>query len=260
MRVAAIQFPVLMDVDSNLRELQAAVAGLAPHTLVVAPEGCLSGYLPRPGFVAQLDDGTTARAIETAREIASRAQIHLVAGACLRIDGLWRNASFYMGPQKQLWRYDKINLAHSERGDFTPGDELPVAEVAIDGEPVRLGIQMCREIRYPEQWRLLAARGAQVIAYVNNAVGSASGHDLWRAHVISRAAETQRFVIGANNAAPDQTCPSLVVAPSGKVIAEAGVGETTTVAAEIDLSEVSNWVISQARSDVVAVSAVATAA
>jgi predicted amidohydrolase len=91
---------------------------------------------------------------------------------------------------------------------------------------------------------------------VNNAIGSAHGHDLWRAHVVSRAAETQRFVIGANNAAPDQTCTTLIVAPSGRVIAEACVGETISVTAHIDLAEVSDWVINQARDDVVTVTGV----
>jgi predicted amidohydrolase len=62
---------------------------------------------------------------------------------------------------------------------------------------------------------------------------------LWRSYVVSRAAETQRFVVGANNAAPDQTCTTLIVAPSGRVIAEAPVGETSTVGAQIELSEVS---------------------
>jgi predicted amidohydrolase len=213
----------------------------------------LSGYLPQPGFVVQLDDVVTAWAIEQAREAAAKAQVHLVVGACMNIEGIWRNSSFYMGPNGQLWRYDKINLARSERGDFTPGDELPVVDLVLSGKRVRLGVQMCREIRYPEQWRYLAMQGAQVIAYVNNAIGSVNGHDLWRAHIISRAAENQRFVIGANNAAPDQTCTSLIVAPSGVVVAEAQVGETATTQAQIDLAEVSDWIISQARSDVVSV-------
>jgi predicted amidohydrolase len=256
MRVAALQLPIRMEVAANLADLEAAISMLEPHTLAVAPEGCLSGYLPEPGFVGRLDDEVTARAIERARDMAAGAGIHLVVGACLEVEGVWRNAAFCMGPQRRLWRYDKINLAQSERGDFTPGDELPVFDLIVDGKPVRLGVQICREIRYPEQWRWLAMRGAQVIAYVNNAVGSAHGHDLWRAHAVSRAAETQRFVVGANNAAPDQTCPTLVVTPSGKVIAEAPVGETTTVVASIDLAEVSDWIIGQARGDVVAVTGV----
>ncbi len=53
---------------------------------------------------------------------------------------------------------------------------------------------MCREVRYPEPWRVLATKGARVFAYVNNAIGSSQGFEVWRSHLISRAAETQRFV------------------------------------------------------------------
>ena len=174
-------------------------------------------------------------------------------GACIQEDGTWFNATFYMGPNREIWRYDKINLARSERDAFTPGNCLPVHDIMVDGEPVRLGIQMCREVRYPEQWRVLAMQGAQVIGYVNNAVGGRDGHDLWRCHVVSRAAETQRFIVGANNAAPDQICPSLIVAPSGKVLAEAKIGAIAVAEASLDLTEVSDWVLSQARDDVVSV-------
>ena len=62
-------------------------------------------------------------------------------------------------------------------------------------------------------------------------------------------------MIGANNAARDQGCTSLIVAPSGKVLAEAMVGAVSTATAEIDLSQVSDWIINQARTDVVSVKA-----
>jgi predicted amidohydrolase len=252
MRAAAIQFPVSMDVQANVAALEAAVAGIEPGTLVVAPEGSLSGYEPVPGFVAKLDSEQTNGAIASARELAASAKIHLVVGACIQVQGVWKNSTFYLGPSRELWRYDKINLAQSERGTFEAGDALPILNIVVDREPVCLAVQMCREIRYPEQWRYLSECGAQVIAYVNNAIGSTNGHALWRAHVISRAAENQRFIVGANNSARDQTCPSMIVSPAGLVVAEAAIGSSQTIKAEIDLSEVSNWVIDQARSDVVA--------
>lgn len=253
MLVAALQCPVLMDVSANLRALEAAVGALSPGALLVAPEGLLSGYLPEPGLSGRLDDAVTRAAIARVRDLAVAARLHLVVGACIGVDGVARNAAFRFGPDGSCDRYDKINLAVSERGDFTPGDRLPVFSVVTDGEPLRLAIQMCREIRYPEQWRRLAARGAEVVAYVNNAIGSRRGHEVWRAHMVSRAAEIQRFVVGANNAAPDQLCPSMILAPDGRVLAEAPIGATVTITAEIDLAEVSDWVIGQARDDVVAV-------
>lgn len=242
-----------MDVAANLNALEAAVTKLDRDTLAVAPEGSLSGYEPSLDLVSKLDVRATEDAVRFARQLSARTGVHLVVGACLFVDGTWRNSSFYVSPTGELRRYDKINLAQSERGSFTAGDELPVFDICIGGLALRLGVQMCREIRYPEQWRLLAMTGAHVIAYVNNAVGSDNGYDVWRAHVISRAAETQRFVIGANNAAVDQKCPSLIVTPIGAVAAEVDIGVSGSAQAELDLGTVSDWVLSQARDDVISV-------
>jgi len=252
-RAAAVQIAVSMDVTQNLAALEALIEPLPPGVLAVAPEGSLSGYLPEAGFVAMIDLAATSNAIDRMRALVERKRIHLVAGACIHEHEQWRNSSFYFGPDGAAARYDKINLAQSERGTFSPGSMLPVIDIVVEGEPVRLGIQMCREIRYPEQWRALAVQGAQVIAYVNNAVGSVRGDALWRAHMISRAAEIQRFVVGANNAAADQTCPTMIVSPSGEVISHAQIGANEVVTATLTLSETSDWVLSQAREDVVAV-------
>ena len=253
LKAAVLQFPVGMDVARNLECLTACIEQLDAGTLAVAPEGALSGYAPEPGFIASLDPETIAYAIDSVRSTVANRSIHLVAGACFLNDGVWKNSSFYIELEGRLERYDKINLARSERGTFHPGNRLPVFEIHHEGEAFRLGIQMCREIRYPEQWRILAAKGAQVMAYVNNAVGSADGDQVWRAHMISRTAETQRFVLGANNAAPDQKCPSMIVSPSGRVLAEIAIGSEGKAEATLALSEVSDWVLSQARNDMIAV-------
>jgi predicted amidohydrolase len=252
-RAAVIQFPVTMDIAANLGSLSTALEALDSGTFAVAPEGALSGYLPEPGFVTAIDQDHFRRGLEAIRALTVRRGLHLVVGACLDTEEGWRNAALYLGPKGELRRYDKINLAQSERGTFRPGDHLPVFALEYEGERLCLGIQMCREIRYPEQWRVLATRGAQVIVHVNNAVGSPDGFEVWRSHLISRAAETQRFVLSANNAGPDQLCPSVIVAPSGKVLAQIDPGAEATALGTLALAENSDWVLNQARSDVVAV-------
>ena len=117
-----------------------------------------------------------------------------------------------------------------------------------------MGVQLCRELKYPEQWHVLARGGAQVLAYLTYAANPRIPSGVWRSHLISRAAETQRFVLAANVAHEDQHCPSLVVSPRGEVIAEATSTTPQALHAELDLAEVSDWVLSQQRSDVVAVS------
>ncbi len=249
---ATLQFPVTMSPALNASAIASLADTLATDTLVVTAEGALSGYENRAGFTADIDAAATDKAIAAVADFARLKRLHIISGVCLSENGRWTNSALYFGPNGERARYDKINLAMSERGQFEPGNKLPVFDITIAGQPVRLGIQMCREIRYPEQWRALAAQGAQLIAYVNNAIGSKTGAAVWRAHLISRAAETQRFIIGANNAAPDQTCPSMIVGPDGAVLAEATGAEAKCISAKLDLGAVSDWVLSQARSDVVA--------
>lgn len=249
---AALQFPVTMEPAVNVAAITSLVDVLAPDTLVVTPEGALSGYQPKPGFVSEIDVSSVDKAIAAIALLAEQKRVHIVAGACLCDGGRWSNSALYFGPQGERARYDKINLAMSERGTFEAGNSLPVFDIRVSSESVRLGIQMCREIRYPEQWRGLAVQGAHVIAYVNNAVGSARGDAVWRAYMVSRAAETQRFVVGANNAATDQACPTMIVAPDGEIIGETATGAVGAAVASLHLAHVSDWVLNQAREDIAA--------
>jgi predicted amidohydrolase len=128
-----------------------------------------------------------------------------------------------------------------------------VLEIVIGGQAVGVGIQLCREIRFPVQWRYLARGGAEVFAYLTNAVGDESGMQagVWRSHLVSRAAENQRYVLAANNAGEGQKCPSMIVAPDGRVLWEVISTCVEMNRREIELSEVADWYLSQARDDVV---------
>jgi len=118
---------------------------------------------------------------------------------------------------------------------------------------IRAGIQICRELRFPEQWGWLARGGAQIILHLNNAIGDDLFQSVWKSHLVSRAAETQRFVISANNAAPKQGSPTIAIAPDGQIIDEIVSAELGILRVELDLSKVSNWYLDQSRSDVVAI-------
>lgn len=69
--------------------------------------------------------------------------------------------------------------------------------------------------------------------------------------LISRAAKTQRFLLGANNAALDQKCPTMIIAPSGKVLFEVVSPNTAMGNSELNLLDVSNSVLAQARTDII---------
>ena len=214
------------------------------------PEGALSGYAEDPAFLHQVDIQRLRRSLEQLREETARREIHLIFGSCVFESGSWYNAGFYFGPHRELFIYHKVNLATHERGHFAAGSALSSVEVKIGERSVRLGIQLCREIRFPEQWRALALQGVEVFAFLTHAVGDSTQAPVWRSHLISRAAENQRFVFGVNNAGKGQKCPSMVVAPDGRVIWEVQSASTKINRCPIDLSEVSDWYLSQSRRDI----------
>ena len=240
-----------------------------PGCLVVLPEGALSGYDDELSGLDSLDPGAVESAAAAVASAARQLGLHVLCGSLLRAGDEWLNAALYFGPDGERWIYRKVNLATHERGRLAAGAALsllslpapaplatgraPLAAANQSG-PVRVGVQLCRELKYPEQWHVLARHGAEVLAYLTYAANPQIPQGVWRSHLISRAAETQRFVLAANVAHADQHCPSLVVSPRGEVIAEAGSTAPQALHAELDLGEVSDWVISQQRVDVVAVS------
>lgn len=250
---AILQLKTGFDLKATVKRLRDMMERLPEGSLAVAPEGALSGYVNASNLIERLNDEATQHALDEAQRIVDRTGVSLVVGACVQDAGHWRNRSFLLQAGKTAQHYDKVNLAVSEQGNFTPGNTFPVFSVQTEAGDILLGIQMCREIRYPEQWRVLALKGAKIIAYPNNAVESASGDAVWRAHMISRAAEIQRFVLGANAASDTQLCPSAILSPQGDVLAQTSPEETGLATASINLNEVSDWVIDQARSDLIGV-------
>ena len=67
----------------------------------------------------------------------------------------------------KISRYDKINLATGEREHFTAGNILVVFKQRIEGSEFKIAVQLCRELKFPEQWKYLSLSGAIVIFHLN---------------------------------------------------------------------------------------------
>jgi predicted amidohydrolase len=249
--IQAAQFPVLPSIDANLALMEEIIAQSNPGDLIVFPEGAVSGYSTDLAFFDGLDSSKVKEGLEFLHQLACTHRVQVWAGACYQEAGHWLNTAWGFTPDGEQFTYRKINLANHERGKFTPGDELPVFEVKMSGEVVKIGVQICRELRYPEQWGWLARQGAQLFLHLNNATGAARVQPVWKSHLVSRAAETQRFVVSVNNAHKEQNCPTLVVSPMGEVLGDVVSGEAVIVRVAIDISQVSNFHLSQCRSDIV---------
>jgi predicted amidohydrolase len=169
-RVASVQTaPQMGCVAANLArsiELveQAAAQGAQ---LVVLPELANTGYMFESrqeafALAETVPDGPRAQAWIA---LAQRLGIYLVAGIAERSGDRLYNAALIAGPAGYLGTYRKLHLWGDENLFFEPGDlGLPVFHTELG----RLGVAICYDGWFPEVYRLLAMRGADIVAVPTN--------------------------------------------------------------------------------------------
>jgi deaminated glutathione amidase len=258
-RVAVVQLNSNGDKARNLAaaERQVRAAATDGAELVALPEKwnlLASGEATAAG-AEPLDGPSLSAARAWARELG----IHLLAGSIAeRGDGRGDetgadatsqrafNTSVLIGPGgEDLAAYRKIHLFDVEAGGVEyreseheqPGSEIVSAPL---GE-LELGLTVCYDLRFPELYRILAVRGAHLIA-VPSAFTAATGRDHWEVLLRARAIENQVFVLAPNQAgeAPPQHSShghSAIVDPWGELLAGAGGSATECfAAADLDLA------------------------
>jgi predicted amidohydrolase len=247
MKVAVVQLNSNADRAGNLAAADRLARNAAAQgaELIVLPE-----KWPTMGSEEQLRasaeslDGPT---VQWARRTAAELGVDLVAGSFLeqRPGGEKpANTSVHVGPDGEIQAvYRKIHMFDVEVGGHvyreseleTPGEEIVVSQTAGG---IELGLSVCYDLRFPELYRILAVRGARIIA-IPAAFTLVTTRDHWETLVRARAIEDQAFVLAANQfgAHPDgghSGGRSMIVDPWGVVLAQAPDSEAAVVA-ELDL-------------------------
>jgi predicted amidohydrolase len=188
-----------------------------------------------------LDGPSLGAARGWARELG----VHLLAGSIAElVDGEKAfNTSVLIGPDgADLAVYRKIHMFDVEAGGvlYRESDHEQAGGEIVDAAVGHLGVGLtvCYDLRFPELYRILAVRGARLIA-VPSAFTLATGRDHWEALLRARAIENQVFVLAPNQVgeAPPHYSSyghSAIVDPWGTVLATVAEGERTA-AADLDL-------------------------
>jgi deaminated glutathione amidase len=242
-RAAAVQMNSTEDVARNLETADRLTREAAERgaTLIALPEKwTVLGSGPALAEHAQTLDGP---AMEWARQIAGELEIDLIAGSFAeRRDGQAKgsNTSVHIGPDGQMHGiYRKLHMfdvevggvLYAESAHEQAGDEVMVSPLAIGRQ---LGMTICYDVRFPELYRELSSRGADVFT-VPAAFTLATTRDHWEVLLRARAVENQAFVIAPNQIG--ENIPgnhsggrSMIINPWGTVLATAADSECTIVA------------------------------
>jgi predicted amidohydrolase len=247
LRVAAVQLNSTADQSANM-----AVADRL--TRAAAADGASLIVLPEKWTAMGSDDDLRAAgetldgpAIQWARSIARELGVDLVAGSIVeRVAGREKlaNTAVHVDPRGEVQAvYRKVHMfdvdiggrSYRESDVEEPGEEIVVSETA---EGVGLGLSICYDLRFPELYRILALRGARVIA-LPSAFTLSTTRDHWEVLVRARAIENQVFLVAANQVGSHpgghrSGGRSMIVDPWGIVLAQAPDREGHVVA-ELDL-------------------------
>jgi predicted amidohydrolase len=247
LRAAAVQLNSTDDKARNLATADRLVreaAGQGAQLIVLPEKWPVLGPAETLRAGAEDFDGP---AVTWAREIASELGVGLVAGSLsLREPDRERlvNASVHVGPDGEVRAvYRKLHMfdvevdgtEYRESETEEPGGDVVVSQAAGG---VELGLSICYDLRFPELYRALAARGARVIA-VPSAFTLATTRDHWEVLLRARAIEDQAFVVAANQVGPHghglrSGGRSMIVDPWGVILAQAPDAECAIVA-DLDL-------------------------
>ena len=239
------------NIEKAVEALDRAVAEHRPDIV------CFSEMMTGPYFCRVYNDGYFSFAepvpgptTETFAAEARRHGIGIVATAFEECDGSYYNTSMLISPRGELiGKYRKSHVPSSsspiinsdEKYYFKPGDRLSVFE--MDG--LKIGILICFDRSFPETFRTLALKGAEIVFVPVCSWGMRA--DAFQSELRVRAMESQVFVVAVNKAGFEQVegedggrehfGRSCIIDPIGEIEASIGDEPWGIVAATIDLEK-----------------------
>ncbi|MEJ8821813.1 carbon-nitrogen hydrolase family protein [Variovorax humicola] len=257
MKVSAIQMVSAVEREANLARAHALLgeAAAAGAELAVLPEYfCVMGRrdTDKIALREQPGEGPVQRFLaNAAREFG----LWIVGGTLPLVspedDSHVLNTSLAFSPAGDcVARYDKIHLfyydngteRYDERRVITPGLQPVLFELpSRDGHVWRVGMSVCYDLRFPELYRALAARGADLLM-VPSAFTHTTGSAHWEVLLRSRAIENLAWVMAPAQGGEHENGrrtwgQSMVVDPWGTIAVQRETGEGV-VSCDIDIAQV----------------------
>ena len=186
---------------------------------------------------------TSERLAVLARELS----IYILGGSILEqvpgSDKAYNTSLLFSSEGRLLAKYRKIHLFDV---DLKEGVSIKESDTRARGEAVvvtetelcAMGLSICYDLRFPELYRKMAAKGAQLM-FVPSAFTAYTGKAHWEPLLRARAIENQSYIVapaqfGKHPNGFETHGHSMIVDPWGKILAELPDGPGV-VMADIDL-------------------------
>jgi predicted amidohydrolase len=246
LRVAAIQMNSRDDKAANIRTALELIdrAAASGAQLVALPE--IWTYLGAPDGNRENAEAIPGPVSNLLADRARTHRIYLHGGSYHQTEpGNPRvlNTALVFNPDGDIIaKYSKIHMfdvvldgvaSYEESATVAPGDEI----VTVDIDGFRVGLAICYDLRFPELFRILALRGADLIV-LPAAFTMTTGKDHWEVLIRARAIENGVYMVAPGQVGTDghgKWCygRSTIVDPWGNPIATASDVETV-IEATID--------------------------
>jgi predicted amidohydrolase len=233
--VAVAQFEPTADQTANravIRRLAERAADRGADLVVLPEYSSFFTNPPGPVFAehAEAVDGPFTAALGA---IAADLGVVLVAGLVEAVGSKVANTLVAVDADRVLATYRKQHLYDAFGGresEWLAAGPLDEPQL-FDAGGVRVGMQTCYDIRFPEVTRRLAVAGAELVLVPAEWVRGPLKEQHWRTLLAARAIENTLYVAGADHVPPIGVGASAIIDPMGVTLAGLGEQEDVAVAA-----------------------------
>jgi N-carbamoylputrescine amidase len=225
------------NVERAIAQVRAAFANGKPD-LVMLPEG-FPDYVRPSGVKGESMQGGTVLKMQ---QLAGEGDCMILFGMIRKEEDGLHNSAILVDRDSVLCVYDKMHLFSArevpqldEQSLFVRGESLGL----FDTPSGRIGVIICHDGTYPEIFRALVLKGADVICWLmnnGNVVSWAKHHAMWNIVPIAIANCVGPAVPVGEEVCHSMVGSSVIVDGNGAILAEAGSQEPEILSAELDLS------------------------
>jgi predicted amidohydrolase len=232
--VSVIQFqPILDDPEENVRRLKPLFDKIQESNLVVLPELSNSGYNFK-GYQEALQYAEVIGKEGVFQEFliaqAKEKNIFIVSGINERENEKLFNTAILVGTEGVIGKYRKAHLFMNEKDIFQKGNSgFPVFDLG----GFKIGMMICFDYLFPEPWRLMAQKGADLICHPSNLLTMNAHRCVPGLSLMNRV-----YIATANRIGTEGEITfsglSVFTDPSGNIIKMASPDLTEIISMEID--------------------------